>query len=69
MGCISGRSDFVDYRATGSGVAILPYGSVVVPSKDEARNLEHIFGTIQQRIDDGGTLSATSVIIRELKWS
>ena len=34
------------YRAIDVGVAIIPSVSVVVPAKNEAPSLEHLFGTI-----------------------
>ncbi|MGH8129010.1 MAG: glycosyltransferase family 2 protein [Gammaproteobacteria bacterium] len=52
MGGISGRNEFADYRAIGSGVAIMPSVSVVIPAKNEARNLEHVFGTIPEWVDE-----------------
>jgi glycosyltransferase involved in cell wall biosynthesis len=52
MGGISGQSEFADYRAIGTGVAIMPSVSVVIPAKNEARNLEHVFATIPQWVDE-----------------
>jgi glycosyltransferase involved in cell wall biosynthesis len=52
MGGISGRSEFADYRAIGIGVAIMPSVSVVIPAKNEARNLEHVFATIPGWVDE-----------------
>ena len=40
------------YRAIGVGVAIKPSVSVVTPAKNEARNLEHVFGTIPAWVDE-----------------
>ena len=40
------------YRAIGVGVAIMPSVSVVIPTKNEARNLEHVFGTIPAWVDE-----------------
>jgi len=52
MSGISERGEFADYRAIGIGVAIMPSVSVVVPAKNEARNLEHVFGTIPAWVDE-----------------
>ena len=67
----SGRSEFADYRAIGSGVAIMPSVSVVIPAKNEARNLEHVFGTIPKWVDeivlvDGHSVDDTVTVAREL---
>src|SRR5246127_209658 len=52
MSGVSRRSEFADYRAIGHGVAIMPSVSVVIPAKNEARNLEHVFGTIPEWVDE-----------------
>jgi glycosyltransferase involved in cell wall biosynthesis len=52
MSGVSGQSNFADYRAIGSGVAIMPSVSVVIPAKNEARNLEHVLGTIPEWVDE-----------------
>ena len=52
MSGVSERGDFADYRAIGNGVAIMPSVSVVIPAKNEARNLEHVFGTIPEWVDE-----------------
>jgi len=52
MSGISGRGEFADYRAIGIGVAIMPSVSVVIPAKNEARNLEHVFGTIPEWVSE-----------------
>src|SRR5882757_9502530 len=52
MSGISGRGEFADYRAIGKGVAIMPSVSVVIPAKNEARNLEHVFGTIPEWVSE-----------------
>jgi glycosyltransferase involved in cell wall biosynthesis len=52
MGGISGQSEFAYYRSIGSGVAIMPSVSVVIPAKNEARNLEHVFATIPAWVDE-----------------
>jgi glycosyltransferase involved in cell wall biosynthesis len=71
MGGISGQSEFADYRAIGSGVAIMPSVSVVIPAKNEARNLEHVFSTIPAWVDeivlvDGHSVDDTVAVAREL---
>lgn len=52
MNGLSGHGNFADYRAIGSGVAITPTVSVVIPAKNEARNLEHVFATIPEWVDE-----------------
>lgn len=52
MAVFSGHGRFADYRVIGSGFAVLPSISVVVPAKNEARNLEHVFGTIPSWVDE-----------------
>jgi glycosyltransferase involved in cell wall biosynthesis len=52
MGGISGQSEFAYYRSIGSGVAIMPSVSVVIPAKNEARNLEHVLATIPDWVDE-----------------
>jgi glycosyltransferase involved in cell wall biosynthesis len=49
---IKDQRDFTDYRAIGSGLAILPTVSVVIPARNEERNLEHVFGTIPEWVDE-----------------
>jgi glycosyltransferase involved in cell wall biosynthesis len=71
MGGISGQSEFADYRAIGTGVAIMPSVSVVIPAKNEARNLEHVFATIPQWVDeivlvDGHSTDDTVAIAEKL---
>jgi glycosyltransferase involved in cell wall biosynthesis len=71
MSGISGRGEFADYRAIGIGVAIMPSVSVVIPAKNEARNLEHVFGTIPQWVDeivlvDGHSVDDTVVVAQKL---
>jgi glycosyltransferase involved in cell wall biosynthesis len=66
-----GQGDFADYRAIGRGVAILPRVSVVIPAKNEERNLEHVFGTIPGWVDeiilvDGHSTDATVVTAQKL---
>jgi glycosyltransferase involved in cell wall biosynthesis len=71
MGGISGQSEFADYRAIGIGVAIMPSVSVVIPAKNEARNLEHVFATIPEWVDeivlvDGHSADETVAVARKL---
>jgi glycosyltransferase involved in cell wall biosynthesis len=71
---MSGTSEgglFADYRAIGKGVAIMPSVSVVIPAKNEARNLEHVFGTIPEWVDeivlvDGHSIDETVAVARQL---
>jgi glycosyltransferase involved in cell wall biosynthesis len=72
MGSDAGRSQFADYRAIGPGVAIMPSVSVVIPAKNEARNLEHVFGTIPEWVDeivlvDGHSVDDTVEVAQKLR--
>ena len=67
----AGHGQFADYRAIGPGVAIMPSVSVVIPAKNEARNLEHVFGTIPDWVDeivlvDGHSEDDTVKVAQEL---
>jgi glycosyltransferase involved in cell wall biosynthesis len=71
MGDLSERGEFADYRAIGSHVAITPTVSVVVPAKNEAPNLEHVFATIPDWVDeivlvDGQSTDDTVAVAQEL---
>src|ERR1700739_2621086 len=71
MSAVSERSEFADYRAIGSGVAIMPSVSVVIPAKNEARNLEHVFSTIPEWVDeivlvDGHSVDDTVEVAQKL---
>lgn len=71
MSGIPDRGEFADYRAIGAGVAIMPSVSVVIPAKNEARNLEHVFRTIPDWVDeivlvDGHSTDDTVAVAREL---
>jgi len=71
MSEISGHSEFADYRSIGRGVAIMPSVSVVVPAKNEARNLEHVFSTIPDWVTeivlvDGHSVDDTVEVARLL---
>jgi glycosyltransferase involved in cell wall biosynthesis len=46
------RSEFSDFYEIASGVAIAPSVSVVIPARNEARNLEHVFATIPAWVDE-----------------
>jgi glycosyltransferase involved in cell wall biosynthesis len=66
-----GHNQFADYRAIGHGVAIMPSVSVVIPAKNEARNLEHVFGTIPEWVDeivlvDGHSVDDTVEVAQKL---
>jgi glycosyltransferase involved in cell wall biosynthesis len=52
MSVDSAGGEFADYRAIGVGVAIMPSVSVVIPAMNEARNLEHVFGTIPEWVSE-----------------
>jgi glycosyltransferase involved in cell wall biosynthesis len=71
MSGISEGGVFGDYRAIGKGVAIMPSVTVVIPAKNEARNLEHVFGTIPDWIHeivlvDGHSVDDTVAVARQL---
>src|ERR1700751_4645035 len=71
MGGISGQSEFAYYRSIGIGVAITPSVSVVIPAKNEARNLEHVFSTIPDWVDeivlvDGHSVDDTVAVAQKL---
>jgi len=71
MGGISGQVKLADYRVIGTGVAIIPSVSVVIPAKNEARNLEHVFATIPEWVDeivlvDGHSTDATIAVAQQL---
>jgi glycosyltransferase involved in cell wall biosynthesis len=71
MSVVSEHGQFADYRSIGSGVAIMPSVSVVVPAKNEARNLEHVFRTIPEWVDeiilvDGHSTDDTVAVARML---
>jgi glycosyltransferase involved in cell wall biosynthesis len=71
MSEISEGGEFADYRAIASGVAIMPSVSVVIPAKNEARNLEHVFSTIPEWVHevvlvDGYSTDDTVAVAREL---
>jgi glycosyltransferase involved in cell wall biosynthesis len=71
MSGISVEGVFGDYRAIGKGVAIMPSVSVVIPAKNEARNLEHVFGTIPNWVHeivlvDGHSVDDTVAVARRL---
>jgi len=65
------QDKFADYRAIGTGVAILPSVSVVIPARNEARNLAHVFATIPAWVDeivlvDGHSTDGTVATARKL---
>ncbi len=68
---IAGHGQFADYRAIGIGVPIMPSVSVVIPAKNEARNLEHVFGTIPEWVNeivlvDGHSVDDTVAVAQKL---
>jgi glycosyltransferase involved in cell wall biosynthesis len=52
LSAAAGQDEFADYRAIGTGVAILPSVTVVIPARNEERNLEHVFATIPAWVDE-----------------
>jgi glycosyltransferase involved in cell wall biosynthesis len=71
MSGITERGSFADYRAMGGRVAVMPTVSVVIPAKNEARNLEHVFSTIPQWVDeivlvDGHSVDDTVAVAQKL---
>lgn len=71
MGGFSAEGEFVGYRAMGAGIAIMPTVSVVLPAKNEARNLEHVFATIPDWVTeivlvDGHSVDGTVTVARQL---
>lgn len=60
-----------EYRTIGIGLAIAPTVSVVIPAKNEARNLAHVFATIPEWVDeivlvDGHSRDDTVAVARQL---
>jgi glycosyltransferase involved in cell wall biosynthesis len=60
-----------EYRTIGVGLAITPTVSIVVPAKNEARNLGHVFATIPAWVDeivlvDGHSTDHTVAVARQL---
>jgi glycosyltransferase involved in cell wall biosynthesis len=60
-----------EHRAIVPGLAIAASVSVVVPAKNEARNLRHVFATIPEWVDeivlvDGHSVDATVEVARQL---
>jgi glycosyltransferase involved in cell wall biosynthesis len=60
-----------EYRAIGEGLAIAPTVSVVIPAKNEARNLDHVFAKIPAWVDevvlvDGHSADDTVAVARQL---
>jgi glycosyltransferase involved in cell wall biosynthesis len=71
MNKVSDPGQFGEGRAIGFGVAVMPSVSVVVPAKNEARNLEHVFGTIPDWVNeivlvDGKSTDDTVAVARML---
>jgi glycosyltransferase involved in cell wall biosynthesis len=60
-----------DYLTMG-GLTVTPSVSVVIPAKNEARNLSHVFASIPLWVDevvlvDGGSVDDTVAVARELR--
>jgi glycosyltransferase involved in cell wall biosynthesis len=71
MGDLSWQGELGDFRAIGSSVAITPTVSVVLPAKNEERNLEHVFSTIPDWVDeivlvDGHSTDDTVAVAQKL---
>jgi len=71
MNGFSERKEFANYRTIGQGVAIVPSVSVIIPAKNEARNLEHVFATIPEWVDeivlvDGHSVDDTVAVAQKL---
>jgi len=71
MDDVSGRSVLSEYRAIGGGVAIIPSVSVVIPAKNEARNLAHVLNSVPGWVDeivlvDGHSVDDTVEVARRL---
>jgi glycosyltransferase involved in cell wall biosynthesis len=71
MDDVSGRSVLSEYRAIGGGVAIIPSVSVVIPAKNEARNLAHVLSSVPDWVDeivlvDGHSIDDTVEVARQL---
>jgi glycosyltransferase involved in cell wall biosynthesis len=61
----------VQYRAISAALAITPTVSVVIPARNEAANLPHVFATLPPWVDevvlvDGGSVDDTVAVTREL---
>jgi RNA polymerase sigma factor (sigma-70 family) len=59
------------YRAVSPGLAIAPTVSVIIPARNEAANLPHVFGTLPPWIDeivlvDGHSVDDTVAVARKL---
>jgi glycosyltransferase involved in cell wall biosynthesis len=65
------KASFADYHGTGDEAANMPTVSIVIPAKNEARNLEHVFSTIPQWVDeivlvDGHSVDDTVAVAQKL---
>ena len=61
----------LQYRPVSAALAITPTVSVVIPARNEAANLPHVFGTLPPWVDevilvDGGSVDDTVAVTREL---
>lgn len=71
MSDIPGEDLPAEFRAIGAGLAILPSVSVVIPARNEARNLPHVFERIPSWVDeivlvDGHSSDDTVAVARRL---
>ena len=62
----------LEYRTIGNGLAIAPTVSIVIPAKNEARNLSHVFAAIPEWVDeivlvDGHSVDDTVTVARQLR--
>lgn len=71
MGDVSRQSMQAGHRGTGSDVPVVPSVSVVLPARNEAPNLAHVFGTLPEWVDevvlvDGRSTDDTVAVARKL---
>ena len=62
----------LEYRTIGNGLAIAPTVSIVIPAKNEARNLSHVFAAIPEWVYeivlvDGHSVDDTVTVARQLR--
>ena len=62
----------LEYRTIGNGFAIAPTVSIVIPAKNEARNLSRVFAAIPEWVDeivlvDGHSVDDTVTVARQLR--
>lgn len=71
VGLSGGTRVLPEYRTIAVGLAIAPSVSVVIPAKNEARNLRHVFASIPAWVDeivlvDGHSSDDTVAVARQL---